>query len=229
MATILKYWDEAAGEWKVFTGDVPAPTASIVVKGAVLGTVDGVNNAFNTGAPYVAGTLQAYVNGSAQSNSVLETDPLTGAFTFDEVVPSGSNIRVYFHVANTGLGNTDTVDNFHANAVPTANNLLPLDNNAKYPSSVLDVTLKTTVGTNGNYFQIGELLICTGFDSVAFAGTGITFAKPFAATPVVVTTTQDPHEQNAWVSARSTTGATLKQKYTGGNLGVNWIAIGRAA
>ena len=146
MGTVLKYYDAATGTWKPFTGDVPAPTASIVVKGNVTGAIDGVNKAFNTGSPYVAGTLQVYINGLPQSTMVAETSPGTGLFTCDVAPTTGSDIKVYYHLANTGLGNADTVDNFNASATPTANNLLVLDSNAKIPDAAFPAA---TTDANG--------------------------------------------------------------------------------
>jgi hypothetical protein len=174
MSTVLKYWDAATSTWKPFLGDVPAPTASIVVKGAVTGTVDGTNNVFNTGSPYVAGTLQAYINGITQSGFVVETNPLTGAFSFATAPPNGADIKVYFHKANTGLGNADTVDNYNANAVPTANNIPVLDSGAKLPVATLPFT-RTTDANGWTVIDYGTWKEYTRYLGTAGAGGAFTF------------------------------------------------------
>lgn len=92
----------------------------------------------------------------------------------------------------------------------------------------LNVPIQSTAGKSGNFAIIGGIQYVWGFDAVNSGGTTLTFARAFSAVPAVMCTTQDPNEQTAWVSARSTTAVTLKQKYTGANLGVNWIAIGPA-
>ena len=77
---------------------------------------------------------------------------------------------------------------------------------------------QTAAGKHGDCIVIGGIQICRGFDNVANGGTTLTFARPFATgtSPVVVATTQDPNEQNAWVQGKSNVAVTLKQKYTGG-------------
>lgn len=117
MATILKYWDEDSGTWKPFMGDVPAPSASIQVKATVTGDVDGSNTTFTTPQPYVGGTLQVYVNGLAQSGYITETDPSTGEFDLDVAPLTGDDIHVYFHVANTAVGNADSLGGYQLSAI----------------------------------------------------------------------------------------------------------------
>ena len=123
--TLLKYWDNTASEWKPFTGAIPAPTSSNVPRENKTG--DNSTTAFTTSQPYVAGTLQVFINGLNQGSAYLtETDPLTGAFTLGTAPLATDDFWVSYWLAATGVGNADTVDNFHANAVPTANTLLPL-------------------------------------------------------------------------------------------------------
>lgn len=95
---------------------------------------------------------------------------------------------------------------------------------------VAKINSSTQVATAGssNYTIIGGFQYCWGFNNVANGGTDITFPRAFSAVPAVVCTTQDPNEQSAWVHSRTTTYVRLRQKYTGANLGVSWIAIGPA-
>lgn len=86
----------------------------------------------------------------------------------------------------------------------------------------MDVT-----GTN-NYAIVGGLQYAWGNALVANSGTTVTFPRAFSVTPAVICTTQDTNEQTAWVTARSTTAVTMKQRYTGNPLNVCWVAIGLA-
>lgn len=112
MSTSLKYWDDTAGQWIQLVGEVPAPSSSITVKGIPTGTVNGSNTSFTTPSPYISGTLQVYINGVAQSDMTEETTPTTGVFTITPAPLTGANIRVYYHVAGTAVGNADSVGGF---------------------------------------------------------------------------------------------------------------------
>jgi hypothetical protein len=50
---------------------------------------------------------------------------------------TGDNIIVNYQFVSSVSGNADTLDGFHANSTPTANNILPLDSNAKVPVSAM--------------------------------------------------------------------------------------------
>lgn len=93
----------------------------------------------------------------------------------------------------------------------------------------IDSIKQLSVPGASNWAVVGGMQYCWGFNNVASGGTTITFPRAFASTPAVVCTTQDLNEQTAWVSARTATTVQLKQKYTGANLGVSWIAIGPAS
>lgn len=92
----------------------------------------------------------------------------------------------------------------------------------------LNVPIQTTSGKNGYYAIIGNMQYAWGVDNVLNSGTTLTFARAFSSVPVVICTTQDPNEQTAWVYGRTASAITLKQKYTGNALPVNWLAIGPA-
>lgn len=147
--TVLKYLADDGVTWLPFTGDVPAPTSSIVVKEPITG-FDGTKTQFTTSQPYTPGSLQASIRGLPQGSFVTETDPLTGKFTFDEAPASTDTGTVYYHTANTGLGNAQSVNNYTANGTPTPNNLLPLNGDGKFPDSVHMTAVKRVIGTTGN-------------------------------------------------------------------------------
>lgn len=143
--TVLKYLADDGVTWLPFTGDIPAPTASIVVKEPITGS----GASFTTSQPYVAGTLQAYVNGLAQSGFIAETDPLTGAFTLDTAVTVDDDKVAYYHIANTGVGNADTVDNYHASTVPQPNSIPVAGSDGRLPvKSIPGVAFKARYGAN---------------------------------------------------------------------------------
>ncbi len=110
---------------------------SFVQKETPTGTINGTNKVFTTSQAYAPGSLMAYVNGLPQFQFAVETDPTTGSFTFDDAPATGDFVRVSYQPVTAKFGNADTVDNYHANATPTANNLLPLDSDSRYPWATL--------------------------------------------------------------------------------------------
>lgn len=82
---------------------------------------------------------------------------------------------------------------------------------------------------NGNCIRLGNVQICWGTNTVANAGTSVSFAQPFASDPSVAVSLRDVNNQGAWVSAISTTAVTLKQGYTTSSLLVMWVAVGVAS
>lgn len=83
-------------------------------------------------------------------------------------------------------------------------------------------------GNNGYWTIIGGVQYCWGLDAIANSPTTITFGRAFSATPTIICTVQDTNNQTAWVYSSSSTGAQLRQLYTGNPLNVHWIAIGPA-
>ena len=104
----------------------------------VTGTIDGTNKAFTTAAPYIGGSLTVMVNGLVQKpvTHYVETTPTTGVFTFDDAPVTGDVITVTYQSVASVTGNSDTVDGIHASSTPTANMLMPLGADARFPASV---------------------------------------------------------------------------------------------
>ena len=125
------------------TGDVWINTGAELGKnGAVIGevptgTVNGTNKVFYTSQPYVPGSLEVAVNGLIQKRvtHVVETDPTSGTFTFDDAPLTGDLLTINYWYISTTTGNADTVDGYHASLTPTANTIPVLDSNAKLPVS----------------------------------------------------------------------------------------------
>lgn len=161
----------------------------------VSGSVNGSNTVFTTQSPYVSTTLEVYVNGlrQARTTHVTETSPSLGTFTLDTAPLTGDIIRVNYQTTVAQTNAADTVDSFHASSTPTANKLIPLDSNSKFPSIVsnLPVINQQSNTTNSN---LSEAKIETGWGYITLvSGTvaytkGITFSSPFADRPIVLIT-----------------------------------------
>ena len=119
--------------------DIPA-TISTVKKETPSGLVNSSNGTFTCAYAYMAGSLEVFINGLNQGSYVNESNPGSGIFIID-APDTGDNIQVSYQRSGVGAGNCDTVDNYHANATPTANTLLPLGASARFPNSALGRTL----------------------------------------------------------------------------------------
>lgn len=99
------------------------------------GTVNGSNTSFTTLTPYIANTLQVYVNGVKQKRGThfSEVTPTSGTFTMSDAPLTGDDIMVEYQFVQSVAGNADTVDGYHANVTPTASQIPVLDSNAKLP------------------------------------------------------------------------------------------------
>jgi hypothetical protein len=97
------------------------------------GLVNSSNAAFTTASSFIAGTLQVYINGVKQLRTThySETVPASGTFAMSDAPITGDVIEVAYQHNLASTGDADTVDGIHANATATANQLMPLDANAK--------------------------------------------------------------------------------------------------
>lgn len=118
-----------------------AGSTSFIYNEVPTGVINGINVNFATAFPYIGGTLQVYRDGQLMKpgagNDYIETDPANGLFDFVVAPSTNSNIQVSYQKSLSVTGNADTVDGFHANSTPTANQLLALDNTGKFPVSAL--------------------------------------------------------------------------------------------
>lgn len=116
-------------------------TNSAIVQETPTGLVNSANASFTTlQNKYVPNSLEIFINGLQQikATDYTETTPSTGVFTFVAAPITGDILKISYQFATGASGNADTVDGFHASSTPTANNLLPLDANAK--QSLLTLT-----------------------------------------------------------------------------------------
>jgi len=102
------------------------------------GTVNGSNATFTTSQPYIGGSLQVFINGVKQKRVThfVETTPSSGTFTMGDAPLTGDDIMVSYQFVLSTTANADTVDGYHANATPTANQIPVLDANARLPSAI---------------------------------------------------------------------------------------------
>ena len=79
------------------------------------GTVNGTNKVFTTLRPYIANSLQVFINGIRQKSTThfVETNPSLGTFTMDDAPLTGDNIMVSYQFVQSVSGNADTVDGYH--------------------------------------------------------------------------------------------------------------------
>lgn len=102
--------------------DYSVGTNSSIFDEAVSGSVNGSNTAFTTARPYVAGSLEVYVNGLKQAKTlhVTEVSPAAGTFSLDVAPQTGDVVRVNYQFNLNPSGNTDTVDGYHASTINQA-------------------------------------------------------------------------------------------------------------
>lgn len=102
------------------------------------GTVNGTTTVFTTLRPYIASSLQVYIDGIMQRRGTdyTETTPSTGSFTMSAAPLTGQSILVDYQFNLNPSSNADTVDGIHASSTATANQLYPLDGNAKFGTDI---------------------------------------------------------------------------------------------
>lgn len=79
------------------------------------GAVNGSNTAFTTARPYIANTLEVFINGVKQKRGThfTETTPTSGTFTMGDAPLTGDDIMVNYQFVQSSYGNADTVDGYH--------------------------------------------------------------------------------------------------------------------
>lgn len=79
------------------------------------GLIDGVNTLYTTARPYIAGSLQPFVNGARQRNVAhfTETNPALGTFTMSDAPVTGDDFFVNYDFNLNPSSNADTVDGYH--------------------------------------------------------------------------------------------------------------------
>lgn len=213
----MKVWNAATSQWEYLAPGFAGPTGatgpagvtgatgpvgatgptglgsnSTVFKEAPAGAKDGVNTSFTTTYPYIGGTLVAFRNGLGEGFMVTESNPSTGSFSMDAAV-STDDLWVMYQRSLTTSGNADTVDGYHANPTPAANNIPVLDSNSLLPTSTLGAAWipytptfsNLTVGNgtlNCAYHRVGKTVfyrIRFTLGSTSAIGTDPRYSLPF--------------------------------------------------
>lgn len=180
---------------ETFTGN------SFVLNETPSGSINSSNAVFTAATDYVGGSLEVYLNGLKQrlTTDYAETSPAAGTFTFTTAPVTGDSVVIDYQAeASSSSLNADTVDGIHASASATANKLLALDSNAKFPISAIATDsgawvswspsyASITVGNGtvtARYTQIGKTvhfrwtIVC---GSTTALGNDITFTIPVTA------------------------------------------------
>lgn len=136
---------------------------SLITDEVPTGSVNGSNTAFTTSKPYVAGSLEVFINGVKQARSThfTETTPASGIFTMSDAPITGDNIIVNYQYTVSATANADTVDGYHAGATPIANQIPVLNSR----------------GQTGEWWEeIGRAIATGSSDSIS---TGTIVAKKY--------------------------------------------------
>lgn len=131
-------------DYEVGSSTTQVGTNSFIAYETPSGSVNSSNTVFTTARAYIAGSLQVYIDGIFQriTTDYAETTPGSGTLTMATAPATGQSIRVSYQYNLNPSSNADTVDGIHANSTATANQLYPLDSNAKLPSSIFTVPYK---------------------------------------------------------------------------------------
>jgi len=141
----------------------------------------------------------------------------------EDNTPASANVlnQRFGDIIDEVNGNLDSA-NLKDQAVTRAKIATGAVNNDK-----LDLSSQNIGGSN--YMRFGNFMIQWGVSQIASTGTTVNFAVPFAATPGVVLTTEDPNSQQSWTTGRSPIDFSAKQPYATNPLSVSWIALGPVA
>lgn len=201
------FWADTLAEAVALGGSAD----SVVVKAIPAGLVNSSNTVFTAPQPYVAGTLQVYINGVAQSGLVAETTPTTGVFTVTPAPFTGDDVSIYYHVANTAVGNADSLSGFNITALLQA----------IYPVGSVFVsgqaTMPAIVSGIGTWTALeGRVIV-----GKAAAGTFNTVNATGGTETHTLTTAEMPsHNHNAIGNTATTpAGNSLQDKANGNNTG----------
>lgn len=105
-------------------------TNSIITDETPTGSVNGSNTAYTSARPYIAGSLEIYINGLKQirGTDYTETTPSTSAFTMTVAPITGDSVRINYQFNLNPASNADTTDGYHASISPSLNTIPVTDN-----------------------------------------------------------------------------------------------------
>lgn len=222
-----------------------AGSNSLITDETPSGAVNGTNTAFTTNVKYVPNSLQVWVNGVKQKRGThfSESNPSGGGFTMSDAPLSGDDIMVAYQFVQSVSGNSDTVDGIHASTTPTANQLYPLNSNAKIPAALVEGIVKKRQGGSATDWDVqgttnydvsaSAVKIQTGVKQITGDPTVVTFPEAFTQKPIVLGVQHaNSITNNVTVRITAVTTTTVSITTIDMNGAVNtgqsvaWIAIG---
>lgn len=194
-------------------------SSSLIMDETPTGAVNGSNTAFTTTRPYIANTLEVFINGVKQKRGThfTETTPTSGTFTMGDAPITGDDIMVNYQFVQSSYGNADTVDGIHANTTPTASQLLPLDSNAKINAGLLYNPYKFSVYRNAAANSGNSAFALLTFDTKDFdTGTNFStstgqFTAPTAGFYQFNWTVSSSANVSIWISSLFKNGSEFKR------------------
>lgn len=134
-------------DYEVSAGTFAQGVSNFITNEVPSGSVNGSNTSFTTAQSYMAGTLEVYINGVKQLRTThySETTPASGTFSMSDAPLTGDVIEVRYQHLLSSTGDAATVNGIAASTTATANKLMPLDANAKYPTTLLYNPYKASI------------------------------------------------------------------------------------
>lgn len=165
----------------------PIDSISITSNEVPTGLVNGSNVNYTTSAGYISGSLNVYINGVKQALTThySETTPSSGTFAMSDAPLTGDIITVSYQTASGATGNADTVDNFHVNATPTANTILPLDSSGQFPITTLYNPYKCEAVLTSSQVITNATFTKVEFNSTNYDPMGMWNTTTFRFTPAI--------------------------------------------
>lgn len=122
------------------------------------GLVNGSNAVFTTSQNFVSGSTMVYRDGQLMKKTDDYFESGANQITFVSAPASSTNILIAYQIQSAAANNADTVDNYHANATPTASNLLPLDSNAQFPVATIPNSSISSAKLASNAVETAKIL-----------------------------------------------------------------------
>jgi len=136
--------DLLLADYSIVSGTFSVGSTSFITNETPSGTINGSNAAFDTAFTYVAGSIQVYRDGQLMKGGGADyTETDSNTITFVTAPVTGSVLLVSYQYAVSTAGNADTLDGYHANATPTANNIPVLN-----ASKDLDIDTGDVIATD---------------------------------------------------------------------------------
>ena len=124
-----------------------AGTNSFIVNETPAGTPNGTLTAFTLANTPVTNTEMIFRDGQLMAGGTADYSMSAGTINFVTAPVTNSVIRASYQLAGASSGNADTVDNYHANATPTAGQIPVLDSSALLPAATIPTATDAEITT----------------------------------------------------------------------------------